>query len=286
MKKIYLNLLFCLLPVLAFSQNNLRPGAYYQDMLFYNPASLPLMGEQGNRLLVNSRSKLVNENQPVWENNFALFANYLKFNEEDNTFFQIGYVYDPYSFFSRNTLNFGYGKRFELGDHSSITFGGNVNLHSDFINWSNLQLPNNESGRSMRLSPDLGLGTQFQWKKLRLGASLNNMIGISQNLEDEELIKTQSVVVINASYDFKIRENITLAPYLLFYQELRSEIDIGLFMSFNDKFNASYLFRVFELRSIFTLESKVLEGLSIGAAYDTSPLFPDNNLDIFVRYFY
>jgi hypothetical protein len=57
-------------------------------------------------------------------------------------------------------------------------------------------------------------------------------------------------------------------------------------MSFDKKLNASYLLRVNELRSIFTLESKVYQGLSLGVAYDTSPLFPDNNLDVFVRFFY
>ncbi len=147
-------------------------------------------------------------------------------------------------------------------------------------------LPHNETGGSLRLSPDIDFGTQFQWKGFKLGASLKNLIGLSQKHKEKSVIRTQRVVVLNTSYEFLIAERITIAPYFLLFQELKTDLDAGLFLSFDNKINASYLIRITELRSVLTLESRVFEGFSLGASYDTSPLFPDNNFDIFVRRFF
>jgi hypothetical protein len=70
------------------------------------------------------------------------------------------------------------------------------------------------------------------------------------------------------------------------YKEYKTEIDAGLFMNFCKRVNVSYLIRINELRSTFTIETRILKGLSIGACYDKSPLKPDNNLDAFARYFF
>lgn len=286
MKSVYILLFIGLIPAFGFSQNHIRPSAYFQDMLLYNPAALPIMNGENNRLILNARTKIIPENQPIWNNNFSLFANYLKVNDNNNSYFHIGYIHDKYSFFNRNSIYVGYGKRISLGENSSITFGGNYTFHTDLVSWSNFMLPHDQTGRSFRLSPDLDLGTQFQWKGLKIGASVKNLVGISQKIEEETVIKTQRVVVINTSYEFIIGERITIAPYFLLFQELKTDLDAGLFLSFDNKINASYLMRITELRSILTLESQVFEGFSIGASYDTSPLFPDNNFDIFVRRFF
>lgn len=285
MKKLYFLLTAFLLPFFGFCQNQIRPSAYYQDMLFYNPAALPEMEEFESRFLLNARNRFIDENA-VFEGRTSLIGNFLTVNKEKSSYLQAGFMTNQYSFFNRNSLYFGAGKSYKLGDHSSITFGGNVTMHTDLINWSNFQLPHSETGNSFRLSPDLDFGTQFQWKNLKLGGALKNIIGLSQNLEGSEIINTKRVVVFNTSYDFHIGQKFILAPYVLFYQEVRNELDVGLFLNYDRMINVSYLIRVNELRSIFTFESRVIQGFSIGASYDTSPLLPDNSLDIFVRYFY
>lgn len=285
MKNLYILIFAVLLPIYGQAQNQSRPSAYYQDMLFYNPAALPDMEEFSNRFLLNTRSKIIEEN-PVFEGRTSIIGNFLTVNEENSRFFQAGFMIDRYSFFNRNSIYVGIGQSFSLGEHSSITFAGNVTMHTDLINWSNFSLPHNETGNSFRLSPDLDVGTQFRWKNLKLGGSIKNIIGISQNLEGSDIINTKRVVVLNTSYDFHIGQKVTLAPYVLFYQETRNELDAGLFFSYAKMLNASYLLRVNELRSIFTVESRIINGFSLGVSYDTSPLLPDNNLDIFVRYFY
>jgi hypothetical protein len=278
---------FCIiLPVLTMAQYNMRPSAYYQDMLFYNPASIPEMGEASQRILLYSRSKIIPENEGIWEKGPTFYADYLSINEKKKSYFTVGYMNDNYSFFNRNSLYGGYGKYIELGTNSTLTFGGRLALHSDIVNWSNYQLPHSETGRSLRLSPDMDLGAQFQWNAFKLGASFKNTIGVTQMLDDEGIITTQRAFVINTSYDFTINDRLIVAPYVLLYTELKTEIDAGLFLSFDRIVNFSYLIRVNELRSIFTLEGRLFRDLSIGAAYDQSPLLPSNNLDIFVRSFF
>ncbi|WP_114748145.1 type IX secretion system membrane protein PorP/SprF [Pleomorphovibrio marinus] len=286
MKRLLLFAFCTLLPIFTMAQYNMRPSAYQQDMLFYNPASLPEMGEESQRLLLYSRSKIVPENEGIWEKSPTFYADYLSINEDKNSYFTVGYMNDNYSFFSRNSLYGGYGKIISLGTNSNLTLGGRLALHSDIVNWSDYQLPHNETGRSFRLSPDMDLGAQFQWKAFKLGASYRNTIGVTQELDDEGFITTQRAFVVNTSYDFAINDRLIVAPYVLLYTELKTEIDAGVFLSYDKKVNFSYLLRINELRSIFTLEGRIYRGLSIGAAYDQSPLLPSNNLDFFVRYFF
>lgn len=286
MKATYLFVLALLLPIISLAQYNLRPNAFHQDMLFYNPASRPDMADNDQRLILYSQTKVIPENDPIWDKGTSFFANYLKTNEETNIFFQVGYVHDSYSFFSRNTLYAGVGKEFSLGEHSSITFAGNAVLHSDLISWSDFQLPTTEDGNSLRISPDIDFGAQYQWKGFKLGASVRNIISLSQELDDAEIIRSQRAVVMHTSYDFTIMKHITLAPYFMLHTEMNTEIDAGLFLSLFDRVNASYLLRINELRSIFMLEVRAYKGLSLGGTYDTSPLFPDNHIDIFARYFF
>ncbi|PRY88016.1 type IX secretion system membrane protein PorP/SprF [Mongoliibacter ruber] len=285
MKKLLILSFFAIIPALSMAQYNMRPSAYFQDMLLYNPASLPEMGDDSQRLLLYSRTKFIPENEGIWEKSPTFYADYLSMNDTKNSYFTIGYMNDKYSFFSRNSLHGGYGRIIKLGENSNLTLGGRFTLHSDLINWSNYQLPNNETGRSFRLSPDIDVGAQFQLKAFKLGASVRNTIGISQEIDEEGIITTQRAFVVNTSYDFTINEKFVVAPYVLLYTELKTEIDAGLFLSFERKVNFSYLLRVNELRSILTLEGRLYRGLSIGAAYDQSPLLPSNNLDIFFRYF-
>ncbi|TVP43612.1 MAG: type IX secretion system membrane protein PorP/SprF [Mongoliibacter sp.] len=286
MKRLLILAFFTILPSLTMAQYNMRPSAYFQDMLFYNPASTPEMGEASQRLLLYSRTKIIPENEGIWEKSPTFYADYLSMNEDKSSYFTVGYMNDNYSYFSRNSLYGGYGKILKLGNNSSLTFGGRLALHSDIINWSNYQIPNEETGNSLRLSPDFDLGAQFQWKAFKIGASLRNTIGLSQKLDEEDIITTQRAFVINTSYEFTINERLIVAPYVLLYTELKTEIDAGVFLSFDRNVNFSYLIRVNELRSIFTLEGRLYRGLSIGVAYDQSPLLPSNNLDIFVRYFF
>jgi type IX secretion system PorP/SprF family membrane protein len=286
MKALFTIALFAFLPVFASAQYNMRPSAYYQDMLFYNPASIPSMEEENQRLLLYSRTKFVTDNEGIWDKSPTFYVDYLRYDDEKKSYFSIAFMNDNYSFFSRNTLYGGYGKKIALGSKSSITFGGRLALHSDVINWSDFKLPHNESGKSFRLSPDVDLGAQFQWKEYKLGASLKNAIGLAQKLDGEEIITTQRAIVINTSYDFYIKDKIIIAPYVLLYKEFGTVVDAGLFVNFYKRVNVSYLIRINELRSSFTLEGRIYKGLSVGACYDKSSLIPDNNLDIFVRCFF
>ncbi|MCC5938095.1 MAG: type IX secretion system membrane protein PorP/SprF [Lunatimonas sp.] len=286
MKKLLI-LLFCtFLSSYSIAQYNMRPSAYYQDMLYFNPASLPSFGEANQRILLYSRTKIVPENEGVWDKSPTFYGDYLRMNDDQKSYFTVGYMNDGYSFFNRNSFYGGYGRVFDMGSKSSLTLGGRLALHSDIINWSEYQLPNNETGRSIRLAPDVDFGAQFQWRAFRLGASFKNAVGVVQKLDGEGIITTQRAFVINTSYEFTVREKFIVAPYVLLYSELKTELDVGFFMSFERKVNFSYLMRVNELRSVFTLEGPVYRGISIGAAYDQSPLLPSNNLDIFVRSFF
>ena len=287
MRTLLFTMVFCtIMPVLTMAQYNMRPSAYFQDMLFYNPASIPEMSAESQRLLVYSRTKIIPDNEGIWEKSPTFYADYLGINDENNSYFTVSLMNDNYSFFSRNSVYGGYGKNFNLGNNSTLTLGGRLVLHTDLVNWSDYQLPHNETGRSFRLSPDMDFGVQLRWKSLNFGTSVKNTLGITQELDGAGFIQTQRAFIVNTSYDFTVKDRFIVAPYVLLYSELKTEIDLGLFLSFERKVNFSYLIRVNELRSTFTLEGRLYNSLSIGAAYDQSPLLPSNNLDIFVRYFF
>lgn len=274
------------LPFAVFSQYNFRPGAYHQDLSFYNPAALPETGGNTHRALLYTRMKRIENDPGIWNKSPTVFADYLNYNDTRKHGFSISFINDTYSFFSRNTLYGGFTKLMQLGENTSLSLGGKLVLHTDIISWKRYQLPHNESGTSTRFSPDVDLGVQFRWKGFKLGASAKNIVGMNQKLEGLSIIRTKRAFVLHTSYDFNIKDKVILSPYLMVYHEMKAEFDAGLYLNVLKRVSASYFFRINELRSNFMLELRLFRGLSVGACYDMSPLKPDNNLDVFVRYFF
>lgn len=286
MRKLFILSIIGLFPFVLTAQFNFRPSAYHQDMSFYNPSSLPGMNEHKHRILLYNRLKIVENNNDIWNKPPTTYVDYLNYNEEKKHGFSVSYMNDNYSFFSRNSLYAGFAKVLKLGEKTSFSFGGRLVLHTDIVNWSKYKLPHNESGRAFKLSPDADIGTQFQWRGFKLGASVKNLIGLPQKLDGQSIIKTQHAFIFNTSYDINIKDKVVIAPYALLSYEMKSEIDVGLYLNVLKTISASYFIRINELRSTFMLEARLYKGFSMGACYDMSPIKPDNNLDIFIRYYF
>ncbi len=279
-----------MLALMAFSssygQSTMRPNIYFQDMNYYNIAAIPLRDTQRGSLSFYAKHKVVANEDYVWNKPPVFFLNHIGSLKNKHSFYNVAITSDQYSFYSRNTVYAGYTHRFKLGkdEHHTIDIGGRLIFNLDLINWDKFQLPSNESGESLKPNADMDLGAFYRFKNFSLGFSTKNAVGASVKSDGEKLLVNQREFYVNTSYLFRIKDKFEIEPYFLLRQERNTELDIGLHLGFFKRVDAAYQLRLIQLRHIFTLQAHVTRSLSIGVAFDKSPLFTDNNLDAVIRY--
>ncbi len=284
--KTTLLLMVLVISSVSYGQSTLRPNMYYQDMNYYNIAALPLKDSLKYSYSIYAKHKFVENENYIWNKPTTFFLNHIGAIKNKPAFYNVAYISDRYSFYSRNTIYTGYLHKFKFGKNknSTLSVGGRLVLNFDVIDWDKFTLPSGESGKSLKPNADLDLGALYRFKRFTLGFSSKNVIGTSVKLDGEKLLINQREYYINASYLFRIKNNYEIAPYILVRKELNTEFDIGLHLSLFKRVDLSYQLRLLKLCHIFSIQGHITRSLSVGAAFDYSPLLPDNNLDIFVRY--
>ncbi len=284
MKKICFILFYSGILISANGQNTIRPTIYFQDMNYYNPSAIPLDTLEDHRISVYGKYKIVENEDKIWNKPPSVFANYIGRIRKSNSFYTVSYINDIYSFYNRSTIYAGYTYQKKWGKSNVLSLGGRLVLNNDIINWTKLKIPHHETGKGIKFSPDLDLGIQYQIKGFTAGVSTKNVLGSSTKLEGEDLLKNWREAYFNVSYLFRIGKKVKVAPYALLYWERKLAIDGGLYLSLFNRVNVSYLLRVLELRSIYTLDVKIYKGLNVGLGFDHSKLLLDSNVDALIRY--
>lgn len=280
---------FLLLSVLLFSleltaQNSIRPNIYLQDMQYYNPAAVAIDSNQFSQTAVYGKYKAVDNEDDSWKKPMTVWLSHAGRIGRSNSFYTISYVNDVYSFYNRNALYVGYLKQKRIGKSSSLSFGGRIVGNLDAIHWDKFKLPNDQSGSTRRFNPDLDLGITYQFKRLKAGLGVKNVLANASKIAGSTLLKNYREFNVHVSYQQNIGNHFALTPFMLLANERSTLIDAGLSFLVLNKIRAAYALRVNELKSVLTLDVDVYKGVSIGMAYDRSSLVSDNNFDVVLRY--
>lgn len=268
----------------AQAQNTIRPNIYFQNMHYYNPAEGINDSDDKYEVSLYGKNKFVDNDEALWDKPMNIWLNHIgRINEKSS--YSAAFITDKYSFYNRNSVYAGYIRRLLGNDERNLSIGARAVFNLDKVNWDEAPQAG-KSGSQSFFKPDFDLGIQYKGKRITVGLSSKNLLGSKAEVDEDILLKNQQEWYLNASYFLFLRENFKFAPYVLFYKEGKRDIDFdaGLFFGFKDRVNISYALRLFELRSIYMLELKVLEGLYLGASFDSSPAFTDNNLDFQIKY--
>ena len=288
MKK--LHLFFVLMIVVAINlqaQSNIRPSFHFGDMNFYNPANtLPLMyEEQKYYISAGSPYTFVKNEDKIWSNSPALTLNFIGKTKHPGLHYSAGLFCDIFSFFSRVCPSGGVIYKMEFGEWSSFSFGARVSVNFDIVRWNSLQLPiAPRQGTTLKLNPDLDLGVEYNWKNLSIGLASKNLIGFRTKIEDEVLIKNERFTSLSTSYAFDIGRHYQITPLVMLFFDNRMIYDVGARFSAYEFVHVSYMLRANELRSIIALEVLMESDGYVGLSIDFSPMLPDKNMGILVRY--
>ncbi len=281
MRKLLIFVLFIFMSEMVYSQNTLRPNIYFNQMNYYNIAGDIGDSTVGHLLSYYTKDKIIANDS--WTKPMTTMLSYMERLNGKPVTYSSAYIYDSYSYFDRHTFYAGYSYARKFGDLHHLSAGIRAVLNFDRIKWDQLEL-SNRTGSGLRFTPDLDLGIQYQLKGLTAGLASKNLFAASAEYDGEQLIENQREVYANLSYNFRIRQKFRLAPYLMYHQGMKSDIDLGLNLSYKNTFDISYQLRVLELRSIYIAKAKMYKGFYIGASFDSSILYQDNNIDVMLAY--
>lgn len=285
MKKTYFFFVLMIAGTIILSaQNNIRPTIYFEDLNFYNPSNIPIDSAQKYYFSLQTNYKFVKNDDLIWNKPPSVMMNHIGKIKQTNLYYFVGYLNDDYSFFNRNSVSGGVAYRLKLGTYSYMNFGGKVVVNFDVVNGNKLQLPVSLSGTTLKVNPDLDLGVEFGWKGLQVGLASKNLIGFRTKVEGEVLIANKRLTSLTASYLFHLGKNFKIAPLAMLYYDGKMIYDVGAYFCIYDYARISHVLRINEIRSIFSADVRIVKNLYLGAAFDFSPILPDKNLCVVVRY--
>lgn len=286
MKKIlFLTLAGGFLHIGIHAQNTLRPNMYFQNMHYYNTAAGIEDSLSHASFDLYAKYKFVpRENEELWVKPVNIYFNHC-YNLNKKNSFNVSYLFDSYSFYKRHIVYLGYTRMFHWGKSSKLNLGVRTVLNFNQIDWSELGQVSNSPPGKLRVNADLDFGLQYQWKGLTAGASAKNLFASSVKANDLDLIKDQRELYFNLSYNFGIfKRKLEIAPFLLFYSERNSNLDVGLHIALFQKVSVSYAIRILELRNIYSIRGNLWKHLQIGVSVDHSTIYTDVNIDFLLAY--
>lgn len=284
MRKSFLFILILITTKMVWAQSTLRPNNYLKDMNYYNIAAIPLPADEDRSVSLYSKYLLADD-EVTWNKPPSFYLSYMG-KTGANSFYSLGLINDVYSFYNRSSVYAGYTHRFQLGTHRSLHAGGRLVVDFDAINWDKLQLPaSGNTGTSLRPGLDADLGIQYEHNNFTAGLATKNILASSKKVAGEELLLNQREIYLHTAYRIHIfKNNLHLTPYLLFRREVTYEMDAGLNVGLLNRVDVAYQIRLLGLRHIFNVNARLTKKMSLGLAYETSPLYTDKSVDMVLRY--
>lgn len=270
----------------VYSQNTLRPNMYFQKMHYYNVAAGIEDSSNHASYDLYAKYKFVPEaSDETWKKPVNIYFNYIHdLKEKNKNVIHFSYLYDGYSYYTRNIVYIGYTRMFRWGKSSRLNLGARAILNFNSFDWSDFAVPQTNTPK-MKFNADLDFGVQYQWKGLTVGASAKNLFASSVRIDDLEFIKDRREIYGNLSYNFGLfKRKIELAPFLLAYAERDFDLDAGLNLNLFKVVSVSYAIRILELRSIYSIRGNFLKHFQVGVSLDHSAIYSDLNVDFVVAY--
>ncbi len=268
----------------AAAQHHLSPSLYMRDMNFFNPSSIAADSASKYYVSMLGKKKWAGNDVEIWDKPASFLLNFAGRTTGGNAFYTVGYLNDRYSYFSRNGLYAGYIRQVSLGK-ATLSFSARGALYLDRIRWDRLRIPVSENGKSTSISPDLDLGIEFRNGGFSFGTAVHHALEARVTTgEGVEAVRNRRAFIFHSAFQFRVGHFMKLSPYALVRLKRNILLDAGLSGNFFDRVNLSYSFRINELRGIYAAEIRVARQLFVGGAIDRSPLYPDHNGDILVRY--
>ncbi|ODS84239.1 MAG: hypothetical protein ABS46_04370 [Cytophagaceae bacterium SCN 52-12] len=269
--------------VSSYAQHYLSPSLYNRDMNYFNPASLPIDSTSDHYVSVLGKRKFVANDKEIWDKPVTLLANFISRTSSPKGLFSVAYLNDRYSYFSRNGIYGGYIREIPLG-RAGLSLSARGVLNVDRIRWGDLTFPVSEEGTSVRFTPDLDFGAEFGVGGFSLGAAVHNILEGKVTIREADAIRNIRAFVFHSAYRFGLGRQVKVSPYILVRLKRNILLDAGLSASLFNRVSLSYTLRVNELRGIYAIEARIMKKLFIGVALDRSPLYPDHNGDLLLRY--
>lgn len=267
----------------SYAQHYLSPSLYSRDMNYFNPASLPIDSASDYYTSVLAKRKFATNDKEIWDKPVTVLANFIGRTSNPRGLFSAAYLNDRYSYFSRHGIYGGYVRQIPLG-RARLNLSARGVINVDRIRWGDLGFPVSEDGVSVKFTPDLDFGAEFSAGGFSLGTAAHNILEGNVTIREGQAIRNIRAFVFHSAYRFGIGNKIKLSPYVLVRLKRNILLDAGLSTSLFNRVSLSYTLRVNELRGIYAAEARVMKKLFVGVAVDRSPLYPDHNADLLLRY--
>ena len=280
--KIFIIVILCCCCTYLSGQDIIKPNIYSKSVNLYNPASEVVREDRYKNLDIYGRYKFVDND--IWRKDMNLILNYTGRSENLKGFYMLSYLYDNYSYYNRHTLSAGYGTGWSLSENSSINIGVRGVFNIDDVKWSGLYNSVEDISRNHNkyITPDIDIGLEYEFKKLRLGLSVKNLAGIERKVQRDGItLINRRLLFFDAAYKFSLSEKLEMESHLSTYFERSITADIGSTLTYGKRYNLLYNFRLLELRhTAGILIDDIIKGVSFGVVYDISHIHIDHNLDL------
>jgi|GEM_PF-5914251 len=277
--RILLLFAFLLIGMSSYSQNLLRQDLYYQNMNYINAAVGLTDTTMKNDIQVYGIHKIVPQNG--WNYIPQMMVNYIgRLNKMKSTV-NVGYSLDDHSYFNRQVMHVGFASQFKKGNHH-FDLGARINFNFDYVkDRSVLQSAEVPTVNKLYFLPDLDLGFQYRIKGWTLGVSAKNLFK-SRTGKGYELFANERVFYANFGYAKQFGSVFKLGVFTLPSYTTTFNIDLGVDFSFWNRLNTTYIFRLKELRHIYSIRGSITKNIYMGVSCGNSHVSSDMNLNALV----
>lgn len=279
--RLLLPILLLFSTVMIQAQNTIVTNLYFKNMNYLNPAAGIETDETKYQFQFYGKYKHV-ENE-LWSNSLDLYFNHIGKIEKISGFYNISYLFDRYSYFSRQSLLAGYTQVWNWGNHHYFNIGARGAFFFDQVDWTKLPYIDSHDHDRFYFNPDLDLGIRYGNKKLAVGFSVKNIFSTTVCIDEQPFIKNQRFWIVDALYQFDIKEIVSITPYTAVSYERKVAFDLGVNVGYKEIVSIGYVLRALELRHIYSILGNVGNHFHIGFAVDHSSLHSDINFDIVLR---
>ena len=216
MKKIFFYPVFVivLLSATAFkAQQNTNFNTYSYDLMQVNVAAIGSSAFQANLNYRTQYAKI--------DNSFALYQlnAFMRLGEKQALGIKVYHSSIHLSAF--NTITGAYSYKLKLNKNATLNFAMGVSYYQVRFNAHKAIVTHNDDpnlendGTALRSNNfDTEVGSEFNWKDLKAGASVNHLYSTENNLGNAK-INTPREINFYASYNFKLSKDFEMMPWIL-----------------------------------------------------------------------
>lgn len=189
----------------------------------------------------------------------------------------INLINDKAGIFSNLQVDLQYAYKFKVWN-GDLSVGANIgfinitcygdsakNVESEYHVADDPAIP---KGTKSGIGLDLGLGVFYSDKNTHMGISLLRIPAPTIEFDENAEFVTKQLFTVMGGYNFKLKNNFQLKPAIMVMSDFTAwQMNVNLLLDYKEKYWGGLSYRIQDAVS-FILGIKVLNGLSIGYAYD------------------